>query len=332
MSSSNKITIKEVAKRAGVSIATVSRYLNNPSSLKDENRRKVDRVAREVNYQPLMYARRLAGGKLNTFGLIIPGYEDIFYSFYALEIIRGVGMALDKEELDLHLHIFSGKDTFKTSLVDGAIFADIIGNDAQLQRLSKEEFPLVVINRKLDDPAISCVSINNFKGAYDATEFLTHHGHKRIAHLAGDVRVQCANERLEGYKAALKKNGLEVKSEYIKFTKFSRKEARDTLEELFALKNPPTAVLCCSDEVASEALAYSEEKRINVPKDLSVIGFDDNPHCLYGSLMLTTVRQPIMKMASLGVEILRDTLKKKLPPQKIVLETELIVRDTVNFL
>ncbi|MDD5195282.1 MAG: LacI family DNA-binding transcriptional regulator [Candidatus Omnitrophica bacterium] len=332
MSSSNKITIKEVAKRAGVSIATVSRYLNNPTSLKEENRRKVEKVTREVNYQPLLYARRLAGGKLNTFGVIIPGYEDIFYSFYALEIIRGVGMALDKEDLDLHLHIFNGKDTFKTSLVDGAIFADIIGNETQLQRLLKEEFPLVVINHKIENPNISCVSINNFKGSYEATEFLSHHGHKHIAHLAGDLRVQCAQDRLEGYKAALKKNKIEIKDEYVKVTNFSRKDARDKLEELFALKVRPTAILCCSDEIASEVLAFGEEKKINIPKDLSVIGFDDNPHCLYGNLMLTTIRQPIMKMASLGVEILRDSLKNKLPPKKIVLETELIVRDTVNFL
>ncbi|MBU2102513.1 MAG: LacI family DNA-binding transcriptional regulator [Candidatus Omnitrophota bacterium] len=332
MSSSNKITIKEVAQRAGVSIATVSRYLNNPSSLKEENRRKVEKIAKEANYQPLMYARRLAGGKLNTFGLVIPGYEDIFYSFYALEIIRGVGMALDKEDLDLHLHIYSGKDTFKTSLIDGAIFADIIGNEKQVARLVKEEFPVVVINHAIEDPEISSVAINNFKGAYEATEFLIHHGHKIVAHLAGDQRVQCASDRLQGYKAALKKGNIDLHNDYIKVTNFSRKEAREKLEELFSLKNPPTAIFCCSDEVASEVLAYAEEKRINIPKDLSVVGFDDNPHCLYGNLMLTTVRQPVLKMASLGVEILRDIVKKKKTPQKITLETELIVRDTVNFL
>ena len=95
--SSSKNTIKEVAKRAGVSIATVSRYINNPSSIKGENRKRVEAAVKDLNYQPLAYARRLAGGKLNTFGLIIPGYEGIFYSFYALELIRNVALELDKK-------------------------------------------------------------------------------------------------------------------------------------------------------------------------------------------------------------------------------------------
>jgi len=85
-----KITIKEVARLAGVSIATVSRYLNNPASLKESNRSKVEAAVKELKYHPLVYARRLAGGNLNSFGLIIPGYEGIFRSFYALEIIKGV--------------------------------------------------------------------------------------------------------------------------------------------------------------------------------------------------------------------------------------------------
>lgn len=328
---SSSVTIKEVAKRAGVSIATVSRFVNNPSSLKGENRRKVEAAVKELSYQPSIYARRLAGGKLNTFGLIIPGYEGIFYSYYALETIRAIAASLDKKGIDLHLHIFWNKDTFRTSLVDGVIFADVIENDSQLKRLVKEEFPLVVINKKIEDPQVSCVAVDNFKGAYDATEFLIHHGHRLIAHLAGDVRVQCAQERLEGYKAALEKNKIKPREEYIKNTHFSSKEAREKLEELFSSKEPPTALFCCSDDVASEVLVYSEEKKIRIPKDLSVIGFDDNSHLLYGNLMLTTVRQPIAVMVSTAVDILKELVEKKSAARKIVLAPELIVRDTVDF-
>jgi LacI family transcriptional regulator len=330
--SSSKNTIKEVAKHAGVSIATVSRYLNNPSSIKGENRRKVELAVKELDYHPFVYARRLAGGKLNTYGLIIPGYEGIFYSFYALEIIRAVALSLDKKGIDLHLHIFWNKDSFKTSLVDGAILADVIENESQLKRLVKENFPLVVINRKIEEPQVSFVTIDNFKGAYEATEFLIHHGHRLIAHLAGDVRVQCAKERLDGYKAALEKNKIKIREDYIKITNFSSKEAREKLEELFSAKEAPTAIFCCSDEVASEVLVYAEEKKIKVPKSLSVVGFDDNPHCLYGNLMLTTVRQPLDKMAASAVDILKEIIEKKSQPKRLVLETELIVRDTVDFI
>lgn len=327
-----KVTIKEVAKQAGVSIATVSRFFNHTSSLKEANRKKIEKAVNGLHYQPLIYARRLAGGKLNSLGLIIPGYEGIFYSFYALEIIRGVALSLEKENIDLHLHIFWNKDHFNASLVDGVIFADIVGNEEQLKRLVREETPVVVINRRVDDFPVSYVAVDNFKGAYEATEFLVKHGHKRIAHLAGDLQVQCAGERLDGYKNALEKNGISKNDDYIKVTCFSRKVARDKLEELFSLPKPPTAIFCCSDDVASEVLAFAEEKNIEVPKELSVIGFDDNPHCLYGNSMLTTVRQPLKKMASLGLEFLQGLLNKKVSVQKIILEPELIIRDTVHFL
>jgi len=329
--SSSKITIKDVARQAGVSIATVSRFLNN-ASLKEENRQRIEKAVKELNYHPLLYARRLAGGKLDTFGLIIPGFEGIFYSFYALEIIREVAVSLGTNDIDLHLNIFWNKDNFKTSLIDGVIMADIIGNDKQLKRLIKEDIPLVVVNRQIEDSDINCVAVNNFKGGYEATEFLIHHGHKRVAHLAGDLRVQCAQDRVEGYKSALEKNGVGLVEEYIKTTNFSRKEARLRLEELFSSKNPPTAIFCCSDEIASEVLSFAEEKRMEVPKDLSVIGFDDNPHCLYGNVMLTTVRQPLKAMVHQAVKILKENIESKKPARKIVLDTELIIRDTVSFL
>jgi LacI family transcriptional regulator len=328
---SSKITIKEVAKKAGVSIATVSRFLNN-APLKEENKIRVEKAIKELDYQPLIYARRLAGGKLNSFGLIIPGYEGIFYSFYALEIMREVASSLSEEEIDLHLHIFWNKDNFKTSLVDGVIMADVIGNEKQFQRLAKEGVPLVMINRNLGQEDVSYVAVNNFKGAYEAIEFLIHHGHKKIAHLAGDLRVQCAQERLEGYKAALEKNGIEKNDNYIKVTNFSRKDARAKLEEMFSKKEPPSAVFCCSDEVASEVLSFAEEGKIKVPDELSIIGFDDNPHCLYGNLMLTTVRQPLKAMATQAVKILKDHIEGEATPQKVVLDTEIIIRDTVSFI
>jgi LacI family transcriptional regulator len=329
--SSSKITIKDVAKKAGVSIATVSRYLNN-SSLREENRKRIAKTIKELNYQPSIYAHCLAGGKLNSFGLIIPGYEGVFYSFYALEIIRELAFSLDRNAIDLHLHIFWDKDNFRTSLVDGVVMADIMGNEKQLKRFVAEGIPLVVINRKIDQDDISFVAVDNFKGGYEATEFLIQHGHKEIAHLAGDLQVQCAQERLDGYKAALKKNGIKSRENLIKLTNFSRKEARVKLEELFSRKEAPSAVFCCSDEVANEVLNFAEEKRIEVPKRLSIIGFDDNPRCLYGNLMLTTVRQPLAQMAKEAVRILKDNLEGIKDTQRIILDTEIIIRDTVGFL
>ncbi|MCF7872995.1 MAG: LacI family transcriptional regulator [Candidatus Omnitrophica bacterium] len=328
----SKVTIKEVAAKAGVSIATVSRYINKSIRLREQNRRKIEKAIEELNYHPLVYARRLAGGKLNTFGLIIPGYEGIFYSFYALKIIREVAAALDEKEIDMHLNIYRDKDIFNSSLVDGVIMADIISNKDQLLRLKKEEIPLVVINRKMSDQDISFVAVDNYKGAYEATEFLINHGHKKIVHFAGDTEVQCACQRIDGFKAALKKNGITEKPNSICLTNFSRAKAREELNKLFSAKDMPTAIFCCSDEVASEILNFADENSIKVPQDLSVVGFDDNPNLSYRDLMLTTVRQPLDQMAKEAVKVLRQTIDEKIPPQKVLLEPKLVIRDTVGFL
>jgi len=327
----DKITIRDVARRAKVSIATVSRFINNPTSLKESNRRKVEAAVKELNYQPMAFAQRLAGGKVNTYGLVIPGYEGVFFSYYSLEVIRNTAASLDTKGVDLHLHIYWNKDNFRTSLVDGVIFADIIGNEKQLRRMVDERIPVVVMNRKVTDMDVNYVAVDNFKGAYDAVEFLIRHGHKRIAHLAGDLATQCAQERLDGYTKALEKNSIPVRQEYFYNTHFSRKEARDGLKKMFDLAEPPTAIFCCSDEVAAEVLAFAEENRIEVPKKLSVIGFDDNPHCLYGNIMLTTVRQPIQKMSQAAVDILKDWIDGNRQSKHLVLEPELIVRDSVSF-
>jgi DNA-binding LacI/PurR family transcriptional regulator len=331
--SSSKITINDVAREAGVSIATISRFLNNPSRLKIENRKKVEEAIKKLNYKPHVYARRLAGGKLGVFGLIIPGYEGIFYSFYAMEIIRGVGFSLEKMNIDLHLHIFWNRDRFNTSLVDGVIFADIIGNEKQLKRILKEKIPCVVINKRIEEPDLSFVAIDNFKGAYQAVEFLIQYNHKKIAHLVGDLKTQCAQERLQGYKSALEKNNIPIKDSYIKLTNFSRIEARKSVEELLSLSDPPTAIFAASDDMAMEVFNFAQKEGIKIPKELSIVGFDDNPMCMYESLRLTTVRQPLFKMASLGVEILKDLIEKKeVIKRKIVLSPELVVGDSVTFL
>ncbi len=327
---SSKITINDVARKADVSIATVSRFLNNPSSIKEENKKKVEKAVNALHYTPLLYARKLAGGKSGVYGLIIPGYEGVFYSFYALELIRGIGFVLEKINIDLYLHIFRNKDKFNDSLVDGVIFADVLGNGKQLKRLIKEKMPCVVINKTVDEFEVSSVTIDNFKGAYLATEFLINHGHKNVLHIAGDLKVQCARERLEGYKSALVKNNIEIKDSYIKTTDFSRMEARKCMEEWFSGKNSFTAVFAASDEMAGEVINFAQSKGIKVPQEISVIGFDDNPfYNRYNNIGLSTVRQPLLQMASLGVDLLTKLIEKKSEIKKIMLPPELVIRDSV---
>lgn len=330
---SNKVTIIDVARQAGVSPASVSRFINNSACLKDATRKKIASAIKKLNYQPFVYAQKLAGGRLGIFGLVIPGYEGIFYSFYAMEVIRSIGQALEGKDIDLHLNVFWERDNFKDSLVDGVIFADVINNQQQFLRLHEKKVPLVVINKKIYQPRVNFVAIDNFRGAYEATEFLIKHGHKRIVHLSGDLNTQCAQERFQGYKKALTNNKIAFDKKNLKETNFSRILARRAAEEIFSQDKPPTAIFSASDQMAQEVLNFAREKKINVPGDLSIVGFDDDYRCVYDDFALTTVRQPLTDMGITAVKILQQVAykKKDLCVQKI-LKPELIIRDTVDFI
>lgn len=326
------VTIKEVAEKAGVSIATVSRTLNNFPFVKKRNRERVKEAIRELGYKPNVFAQHLAGGKLNAVGVIIPGYEGIFHSFYAQEIIRNLGSGLEDLKKDLFLHIFWEKDKFNSSYVEGAIFADIIGNEKQLERLINEKVPCVVINKKVKNLPVSFVAVDNEKGAEEATGFLIELGHKKIAHIAGDLNTECAQERFAGFKKALKKAKLSLPDDFFQEGYFSRAQARRAIEFLLAQKEKPTAVFCASDDMAYEVILTLLERKIKVPEEISVIGFDDNPQYSYGPLSLTTVHQPLDKIVDSALGILQAHISGEVDkPVKEVLPTRLVVGDSTTY-
>jgi LacI family transcriptional regulator len=327
--SSLKVSIKEVAKLAGVSIATVSRVINKHPSVKEENRRKVLEAIQQLKFTPSVSAQRLASGKTNVVALVIPRYEGIFYSFYALEILKGIGTLCDVLKLDLLLHLTDGKSFPNISGIGGVIFADIIGNRHQLDYVLEKRVPCVVINNYIEEPNISCIAIDNLKGAKEATEYLINLGHKRIAHISGDLVTQAAQQRLEGYKVALKNKGISINEDYIVKTDYSRGQAREAAEKLLSLDCIPTAIFVASDAMALEVINVIIEKRLKVPQDISVVGFDDNPSGLYGKVALTTVRQPLIKMAEEAVKYLNSVMRgKQTQVKKMVLAPELIIRES----
>lgn len=325
---SKKTNIHDVAELAGVSITTVSRVINKLPSVSEANRKKVEDAVRKLRFFPSTHAQSLASGKTNTISLVIPRYEGIFYSFYALELIRGIGTLCDALKLDLLLHLTTGRDMGNYKSVGGIIFADIIGNRSQLEWAVKEHVPVVVINNLADDLEVSCVAIDNLGGAKDAVKYLASLGHKRIAHIAGDTVSQAATARLEGYTQALAESGIKENAEYIVKTDYSRGQARQATEKLLDLKTPPTAIFVASDSMALEAVSVIMEKGQRVPDNISVIGFDDNPSSLYGVVSITTVRQPLIKMAEEGVKELYALMQGKKEMRKITLPTELVIRDS----
>ncbi len=327
--SPKSISINDVAQASGVSITTVSRVINKVGSVKEASRIKVMNVIKELKFQPSIFAQRLATGKSNVVALVIPRYEGLFYSFYALELIRGVGTMCEALKLDLLLHLTDARAPLSIRGVGGIIFSDIIGNRAQLEASLAKGIPCVVINYYVDDLDVSCIAIDNAGGAENAVNYLIQLGHRKIAHITGDVTTQAAAKRLEGYKRALEKNSIEVKEEYIFKTDYSRGAARSAAESLIKATDPATAVFVASDSMALEVMAVARESGKNIPDDLSIVGFDDNPSGLYGPVALTTVRQPLIKMAEESVkELNRLIVLKKNAPKKILLPADMVIRES----
>ncbi|MCM8757918.1 MAG: LacI family transcriptional regulator, partial [Candidatus Omnitrophica bacterium] len=308
-----------------------SRVINKVPSVKEENRKKVFEAIQRLKFRPSVSAQRLASGKSNVIALVIPRYEGIFYSFYALELIRGVGTICDALKLDLLLHLADSHSILDFSGVGGVIFADIIGNRHQVEDVLERKIPSIVINNYVEDLKISCIAIDNFKGAQLAVEYLISLGHRRIAHITGDLITQAAVQRLEGYKATLKNKGIALDDNYIVKTDYSRGQAREATEKLLSLQLPPTAIFVASDSMALEVMAVAIEKGFKIPSDLSIVGFDDNPSGLYAPVALTTVRQPLIKMGEEAVKYLDLIMKGKQPTiKKTLLSPELVIRESCS--
>ncbi len=329
--SRNVVSIEDVAFLAGVSITTVSRVINKFTTVKEKNRIKVQGAIKQLKFEPSVFAQRLASGKSNIVALIIPRYEGVFYSFYALELIRGIGTLCETLKLDLLLHLTDSRTTLNLKGVGGIIFADIIGNRHQVESALESGIPCIVINNYVQDLEVDCIAIDNIGGAREAVNYLIGLGHKKIAHITGDLVTQAAAWRFQGYKQALKINNLEFRPDYVFKTDYSRGQARLAAEKLIKMPQPPTAVFVASDSMALEVMAVARELGRKIPSDLSIVGFDDNPSGLYGPVALTTVRQPLIKMAEESVKELNLLISHKdkaHQAKKILLPTELVIRES----
>jgi DNA-binding LacI/PurR family transcriptional regulator len=321
------INIAQVAKTAGVSTTTVSRVINGIASVSEDNARRVKEAIRKLKYHPNPSAQRLASGRSSVVGLIIPRFEGIFHSYYALQVIKGIGTAAESARCDLLLHITDGK-TFPNG-VSGAIFLDIYSCEELLDRTIDEGLPVVVLNHYLEDLPVSCVSVDNRTGAERVVDYLARLGHKDIATVTGDLKTQAGLDRLDGFVKAMKSRQLAVRDEYIKFGDFGLPSARAGAEALLGLKDRPTAIFAGSDEMALEVINVALAKGVRVPEELSVVGFDDNPVATHARIPLTTVRQPLSDMGRTGLDVLLQQLSgKKQSASKVLLPTELVERES----
>lgn len=322
-------SINDVARRAKVSITTVSRVINNVSTVSAKNRARIEEAIAHFKFRPNVSAQRLARGYNNSIGLVMPGYPGIFYSFYAVELIRGVGHACETKRLDMVFHITNGSNSINAGNVGGVIFADVIENRKQVESAVAMGTPCLIINNQVDDLDVSYIAVDNRLGGQIAADYLVSLGHKDIATVTGNLNTQAGLHRFEGFKKYLDEKGKGLPDNYIFKGDYSRRSARAAAETFLSLPKRPTAIFAASDDMALEVITVLMENNLKVPDDISVIGFDDNPACLFGPVALTTIKQPLFKMAEESVHLLSAIIAGTAESgKKIVFEPELVVRES----
>lgn len=265
-----------------------------------------------------------------TFVLVIPRFEDIFHSYYAGEIIRGVSLSASRLNADFLIHITDRSDhrgwldstLMDPHYIDGILFADIDNDLAVVKRAIRRFVPCMVLNNIIDEP-INYVAVDNKKAACEVIETLLDMGHTRIATVAGDMSTQSGLMRLEGFREVLLKKKISVPRNYITFGDFLRTPARNAAQKLLNLPERPTAIFAASDVMALEVMDVARSMGIQVPKDLSVVGFDNNPLISSSPIELATVAQPLAEMGRLGAENLFQISRGKMRlPVKEILPTK----------
>ncbi|MEI7997975.1 MAG: LacI family DNA-binding transcriptional regulator [Candidatus Omnitrophota bacterium] len=330
MKAPKKVSITDVAKKANVSITTVSRVINKVSTVNEDIVAKVEEAILALKFRPNPTAQRLARGSMGTaVGFVIPGFPGVFHSFYAVELMRGIGHGCETLHLDLIFHITDGKNPLRSSFAGGLIFADIIENRSQVEDALAEGTSCLVINHLVKDLDVSYIAVDNVRGGEIAAEYLITLGHKRIATVTGNMQTQGGMDRYEGFQKVLMKRGIEFEPEYFFKGDYSRRSAREAAIHFFSLDNPPTAIFAASDDMALEIISVAHENGIKIPEDVSVIGFDDNPAGLFGSVALTTIKQPLFAMGEEAVKILHEIMQsKEAGVVHKVLIPDLIVRES----
>lgn len=340
-----KATIKDIAAAAGVTATSVSNALNNRPGLSQKTRKKIVDIADKLGYQPDLVARSLINRKSQTIGLLINNVKDPFFSVLVEDIesaARQHGYAViicnvnNEPELEQkYINMLIGKR------VDGIIISSVKHKAPHIRTLVEDEFPFVLVNRRVYDPEIqdhiNTVVLNNFEAAYQAVTHLYKLGHDRIAILTGYQKASTIIERTQGAIAALQDHGLQTDPGMIIECRVSEEETRQAIEYLMAMDEPPTAIFAEDDIIALWAREALLGRGVKIPEDVALIGFDNIRVSGLTGVDLSSIWEKKEAMAEVSVALLMDVINRAdngaapIQARQIVLETELVIRKSCGF-
>lgn len=328
------VTAMDVAHASGVSLATVSRVLNGYEFVKESTRTRVMEAVEQLGYVANWQARSLASGSSGIIGLVVPNLD----MGYVGSIVQAIDQELERTNYDLILytsHRHPGKESFYVNAIangmtEGLLLVVPKTQETYLDALRKQNFPYVLVDQADATENSNVVVASNWQGAYDATSYLIQLGHTRIAFITGSLAVRSAVDRLEGYKAALADCDIPFRKELVTEGDYQQQTAyKCAINLLQNLDSPPTAIFASNDLSAFGAMDAARECGFRIPDDISIIGFDDIPQADLVYPKLTTVRQPLDKMGEVAVKLLMEQIENPdRPPQRAILPTQLIIRDS----
>jgi LacI family transcriptional regulator len=319
---------------AGVSIATVSRVVNGSGHVSDATRASVERIVRQQGYSANRSARGLSSGRTGLVGVTVPRIHPSYFS----QIVSGVADALYEHDMRVVLCPTQHEHDREVSLLqrlahgttDGGVLVLPEESNEELQALMTHGFRVVVVDpRERLDGRVPTVSAANLSGADQATSHLIELGHRRIAAITGPRGMLATEERRRGYVAALAASGRTPCPELIVESTFDVAGGRTAAAQLLDLPDPPTAIFAFNDPLAIGAIQTAESRGLSIPRDLSVIGFDDTDEAEVVTPALTTVRQPLAEMGRLAVSLLTRLLEnRQLEALHVELATQFVLRDS----
>jgi DNA-binding LacI/PurR family transcriptional regulator len=333
-----RCTIKEVAARSGVSVATVSNVLQNKSHLySPETAERVWQAVRELGYRPSSVARSLIRQRTDTIGVILEERQELVLDPYVMGVLEGmleytvprnypikiVSMLYQQSPDSFLAHVDDGS-------VDGVVLVAPRTYSAALQWAQESGIPAVVVGSTPPDTPLPCVDVDDGAAIYQAVRWLIELGHRRIGHIAGPQTQWSGKRRLQAYHHAMRDAGIEVKPDWIAEGIYTPPSGKEAMERLLQVSPPLTAVVCGNDWMAMGAMEAIYQKGLRVPEDISIIGFDDIDTAQWVTPPLTTMRQPTRQIGAKAAELLINQIETGKRGNEIALfSAEMVVRQSV---